>query len=141
MDAATALCTQCGICCSDLLFGYIELETKEEAEWAKRRSLPLVEKHGGLAITLACRVLDGRRCGDYENRPAVCRAFRCKLLRALDVGEIGLDEALARVERVRELARRVFPEGRRPVPTTDVAGLLDAAQLEALLRRDFREPT
>jgi hypothetical protein len=136
MEDATALCTQCGLCCSGLLFTYAELVPGEE-EWAKRRGLPLVPNKG---LSLPCGVLAGTRCGDFANRPRICEAFRCKLLRALDAGDVPLEDALALVERARSLARRVFPNGRRSLEGESVPVLLDAAELEAVLRRHFREP-
>jgi hypothetical protein len=61
-------------------------------------------------------------------------------LRAVEADAVTVEDALKSVDRLRELARRVFPDGhRRPIDRTHITTLLDAGELEALLRRDFHE--
>jgi hypothetical protein len=139
----SVLCTGCGLCCSGLLFTYVELAPAEVA-WAERRRLPIAgygpDKAPG--FSLPCALLVDRKCSDYLERPHVCRRFKCKLLLAFEAREVDLAAARAIVERVRALAARVYPEGRRAIddPSTEsVQTLLDLGELEAIVSRNFRE--
>src|SRR5580700_10670308 len=103
----SSLCLSCGMCCGWAVVRGVPLRD-EEIEWARKKRLPLLEKDGLVVFRLPCPILrdEGveRHCGDYEHRPSRCRAFRCKLLRRFDTGELTLKAAL---EVVRELRGRV----------------------------------
>lgn len=131
----TALCTTCGLCCSGALFVRAPLKP-EEVAWARsKRMLSVLGDGPEPSFGQPCVLLDGTRCAAYEERPAVCRRFECKLLKKVAAGELPLDAARAKVQRVQELFARV---GRLEKPT-DVQDLLDLGELEALATRDFRD--
>ncbi len=133
----TTLCTSCGLCCSGALFPRTVLRP-EEVTWAReKRLLSVIDDPVEPSFAQPCGLLRDRRCTAYEERPQVCRTFRCKLLKQFEDGEIGLDIALAKVRRVEVLFARLPHDA---TPTT-VDALLDLGELEALAARDFREST
>lgn len=94
------LCTACGFCCDGRLFSLAPL-TDEEAEWAKRRRLPLVAHSGKIALEQPCGALEGTRCTVYDERPESCRRFVCDLLDRVMHDELELDAALTHVATAR----------------------------------------
>jgi Fe-S-cluster containining protein len=142
VERSAALCTSCGLCCTDLLFSVVEL-TASETTRARGRKLPLVERDGNALLPLPCPNLDEtRRCTDYEHRPTVCRDFRCVLLREVESDRVPLEEALATVERVHAMVAKLFPAGRKVLDPRAMTPehLLDFGALEAILTRSFRDP-
>ncbi len=83
---ATTLCISCGLCCDGTVFSFVPLKDGEPpaqalAEGARWRDSP--EKP---AFLLPCHAFVGK-CGIYEERPQVCRSFRCRVLRRAEAGE------------------------------------------------------
>jgi len=98
------LCKMCGLCCNGTLFGAVRLLEDEPP----RRRLPVQRDDAGLLIRLPCPAHDGV-CTIYEDRPAICRTYRCLLLSRLEAGEIELADATARVSKVKELVVAIAP--------------------------------
>jgi uncharacterized protein len=135
-ELGSTLCTSCGLCCAGALFTRAVLRP-EEVQWARtKRSLHVIERDDGPSFTLPCHLLHDRKCSVYQERPQVCGAFKCKLLRRLEDGELGLEDALVKVRRLDALFTRARAHG---TPTT-VEAMLDLGELEALAERDFRDP-
>lgn len=117
------VCVPCGLCCTGLLFDLAPLEEPELALAGKLR-LPLVRTPMYEAFRLPCPRQEGTLCGVYLERPKVCGSYECGLLQRYKAGEVPLDEALARVSRIRDAAadlRRRVPAGSRPRPLWDDA--------------------
>jgi len=96
------LCLACGLCCHGLLHDRAQLEPGE-IEPMERLGLKSFVHHDGPAFRLPCpRHRDGR-CSIYEERPAACRGFQCKLLRRYLAGEISAEDSLVRIEQVKRL--------------------------------------
>lgn len=91
-DAATELCTRCGLCCDGTLFDVVRL-APPEIERMTRLGLPVLPRVENPAMPQPCAALDGTRCRIYADRPIRCEQFRCHLLIALAEGEIDLEEA------------------------------------------------
>lgn len=129
------------MCCNDVMFQLVPLG-EEEVAWAKRHRLPLHEGSNIPMAELPCQLLVNGRCTDYEHRPDTCRKYRCFLLRALEAGEVTLEQGLAKVQRVKSLAMRMLPNGRSAVDAASLTPehLLEFGELEALLTRHFRDP-
>ena len=130
------LCTECGLCCTGLLFDAAPLEEHEIA-LAERLRLPLASNQYHDAFRLPCPALRDRRCGVYASRPTVCGAYECGLLRRLKAGEVPLDEALDRVRRTTAHAgalRARIPAAEPPRPLWDDAK-------DHLRRRDAEAPS
>jgi len=107
-ESSDALCLSCGLCCDGSLFDRFELDADELA-WAERRRLPLV---GPARRTLQqpCPCFSGS-CTAYDERPRVCRRFRCALLASVAEGSTSIDEARERVRafraRIADLRARI----------------------------------
>lgn len=140
MAAAGELCMRCGLCCSGALFTYVALK-EDEVGWAERRRLPVLARGEEKRVfDQPCPLLVERKCVDYEERPVACRTFRCKLLRAFEIGEVEMAEALELIARVERLLDKIGP-GRHELNPKDVPldRLLDIGELEAIVTRHFRE--
>ena len=107
----SALCASCGLCCDGSLYTQARAE-KDELDRLAGFGMELFEAKGGDRFRLPCPALDGACCTIYENRFAICRSFRCALLRRYQSGEVPLDEALRHVATAHEMLDRI--EARSP---------------------------
>lgn len=87
------LCLRCGLCCDGTLFTHVALTPDEE----KRLQL------GGVIRQPCPKLQADCRCSVYAQRPKGCAHFVCMLGRALESGEVGLDEATGLVNELRAL--------------------------------------
>jgi Fe-S-cluster containining protein len=79
--------------------------------------MEVFESGGRDRFRLPCPALDGACCSIYADRFAICRSFRCALLRRYEAGEVGLEEALEFVATAKDMLERAearFP-GNRPL--------------------------
>ena len=106
-EAASTLCQACGFCCDGTLFDGLILQGEDEAR-AARRGLPIFLDEGNPTLRLPCPAHAGA-CTIYEDRPATCRSYRCELVNRLDQGDIDLEGALVRIERLRGLVQAIQP--------------------------------
>ena len=87
------LCLTCGLCCDGTLFTHVALTDPE------RERLGLRD-----VLRQPCPSLQAdKKCCVYEKRPKGCARFVCMLGRALEDGEVSMEEAVARVEQARGL--------------------------------------
>lgn len=93
--------TECGLCCAGAIFDYGALE-QHEAAAARSLGMDVVEADGLSGFHLPCPLLDGASCRVYSDRPRTCRAYRCKVLRNVEDGDIALSEARERVQQARK---------------------------------------
>jgi Fe-S-cluster containining protein len=77
---------------------------EDEFDRAARLHLPIWESPHRLAFRIPCPRLDGARCTVYAERPRTCATYACETLRAYGAGEIEMEEARARIERMRTAA-------------------------------------
>jgi hypothetical protein len=106
-DQVSALCVDCGICCSGILFEKATIGV-EEVDFARSIGLHAWVDHveGGDKgrFDLPCHHLCGTACGRYgEPRPSVCSGFFCELALRLDRDEIALEDAAGIVSQTREV--------------------------------------
>ena len=109
---ASALCTECGLCCTGALHNFAVLDP-EEIDYARSIGLTLRTK-GKPGFALPCPKLSGSCCSIYGERPKVCRRYKCALLNGLEAGLIGFDAAATTVAGARQLFDQVhslLPEG------------------------------
>ncbi|MBL8954673.1 MAG: YkgJ family cysteine cluster protein [Myxococcaceae bacterium] len=137
------LCLKCGLCCDGTLFTHVALTDDEQ----KRHP-----QLGGV-IRQPCPALKANtECSVYADRPKGCSRFVCMLGRALEDGEVGLDEAVVLVNELKALRGRIdalVPGPGSPLskarqyedrgPDSEVAVEVREARrgLEALSRRHF----
>ena len=114
LSDASALCTQCGLCCDGGIFDYGPL-APEEVQPARDAGMAVVEADEKAGFLFPCPQLDCGVCQIYAIRPQTCHGYRCETLKALDRDEINLEQGLARVQEGREAFEQVkahLPEGK-----------------------------
>src|SRR5688500_2967630 len=74
----SALCTQCGLCCTGALHKAAVLDPDEIAD-ARALGLPILDREKP-GFALPCPRLDGTVCTIYASRPRVCGRYKCQLL-------------------------------------------------------------
>jgi len=128
-DKVSALCVDCGICCSGILFGKATIGV-EEVDFARSIGLHAwvdpVEGGDKGRFALPCLHLCGTACGRYgEPRPSVCSGFFCELALRLDRDEIALADAAGAVSQTWEVHRQLAP---LIGPDQNLKSLRDSAQ-------------
>lgn len=105
------LCLSCGLCCSGTAYSAIPLEA-DELERAGTAGFTIrPDAEGAPEAAQPCPQLQGTACRLYGQwRPRACIDYACRLLVALRAGEIGADEALAKVARIKALIDERLPE-------------------------------
>lgn len=82
MTALEALCTSCARCCNGSVFGATTLEQAEQ------------QRFGCHSLPQPCPHLSAdRRCTVYASRPKACADYLCPAARALQRGELTLEQA------------------------------------------------
>lgn len=157
-STASDLCTQCGMCCNGALFDFGSLAL-EDVPNARAAGLALIDTEGTFGFALPCPALEGAQCRAYAARPETCRAFRCKLLRAVEAEHLTAAEALVIVVRTRalyEAARNQLPAhatlidarrwrreaeaaGASPAPIVAPALMIALGMLDLQLDQHFRK--
>ncbi|MBV9930686.1 MAG: YkgJ family cysteine cluster protein [Alphaproteobacteria bacterium] len=100
--AAEQLCLACGLCCNGALYDHAKV-TDEERDRLAGAGIVGTDPAG---LSLPCSAYRGGACQVYADRPSACRTFRCRLLRALDDGDVPLATALETVAKAKQLLRR-----------------------------------
>jgi len=133
------LCRSCGACCSGAMFGFVPL-VPGEMQIETRRKLKVFTEAGGDRFKLPCPGLEAAVCTVYEDRPDVCRGYKCGLYLEHEREGGELAPRLAKVRRVRELLdtiRAGADESRGewlPAPIAEIAQW-DASRMNTLLER------
>jgi Fe-S-cluster containining protein len=94
------LCLSCGLCCDGSFFGSVELRAGDDVT-GLGELLPLERKAGKIMFRQPCSALQGRCCSVYENRPQVCRRYRCRVLRSVEAAPATLPDAREKVSALR----------------------------------------
>jgi len=106
-DAASRLCTACGMCCNGVLFEIVRLQPQDSVKELEKLGMQINRRKTEPYFKQPCRMLDGCHCTVYEQRPTRCRRFECLQLKLLAVGEITEAEAAAKIAEVREMVQRI----------------------------------
>jgi uncharacterized protein len=145
-DSAARLCAACGMCCDGTLFHAVKLQAGDSRRALAALGLKVRRKGGENFFAQPCPAHRMSCCTIYEARPARCRDFSCRQLMRLNAGEIGENEALARVrearagvERVQKLMGRLAETNPRRALVQRVANALTDAPSEMGSLRDELE--
>jgi hypothetical protein len=104
----SSLCLDCGLCCDGTLFEATALVEGEEGRLLTERRAVFITEKGTRRFQQPCPAHVGGICAIYDERPEVCRDFRCSLLTAVDSGDIDVAAArsvIARAVELRDTAR------------------------------------
>jgi len=105
IDAVSQLCPACGLCCNGVLFGDVQLQRSDNTKKLSSMGLVLKQRGGKSQFPQPCSCFDGKLCGIYENRPARCRSFECRLLQQVNAGKIKPEVALKSIAEARQLVK------------------------------------
>lgn len=132
-EAASRLCTACGLCCNGTLFEIVRLQPQDSIRELEALGMAISRRKSEPYFRQPCRFLNGCTCTIYSQRPERCRDFECRQLRLLASGEISEAEIQENIQAAQDLVRRVGQA---------LARLGDTAEHEALgerLRRALAE--
>lgn len=97
------------MCCSGVLFDTAPLDRDEVAFATELGLKPYFDPPEQARFDFPCRHLQGTRCGVYPNRPRICAAFRCELLKKLEAEQVSIEEAMRRVAEAKAMIDEVRP--------------------------------
>lgn len=92
----TSLCLDCGLCCDGTMHSTVALEHGDDREVLLRTGFHLLLFEAEARFEQPCHAFHGS-CTIYEDRPTLCRSYRCALLRQVDSGEVSDADARALV--------------------------------------------
>lgn len=157
-EAASRLCTACGMCCNGVLFEIVRLQPQDSVKELEKLGMQINRRKTQPYFKQPCRFLNDCTCTIYEQRPTRCRRFECLQLKLLAAEEITEAEAAAKIEEARAQVQRVrdLLAGAGDVSTdealeervrrvlgdqTDTPLYHEMQTLKRLLNRDFRALT
>ena len=87
-ESIKQLCTDCGFCCSGVLFVDVRIQNKQELDRVLQCGVELEQHEEHHFVVQPCACLDeSNHCKVYEKRPAMCASFECGVLKHLVTGE------------------------------------------------------
>lgn len=92
-EAATSLCTGCGLCCDGTFLDRGLVRPDQETKPIEFYRNEFSGDGEQTWFSLPCPHYEGGHCTIYDSRFATCRIYRCDLLKKLDSGEVTLSEA------------------------------------------------
>ena len=95
----TSLCIDCGLCCDGTMYSTVEINETDRLARLQKKGFNLLLQDGKSVFEQPCTAFGSGCCSIYAQRPAMCRAYRCALLRKHDANEISTDEAKALIAR------------------------------------------
>ena len=105
-EASQSLCQSCALCCDGTLFNRVPLESVE-LKALRELGFDIMEVLEQAYFPQPCAKLAETSCSVYSERPNNCRGYRCRVLRRLENGELGLEQAHALVQKARELTAAI----------------------------------
>lgn len=126
------------MCCSGVVFDTAPLDPDEIAFATELGLRPYFDPPEQARFDFPCRHLAGTRCGIYPNRPRICAAFQCELLKSLEAGQVSMGEAMERVAEAKAMIDEVRPmvdKAGGPITPRRWGALLDSWRASALSGR------
>jgi Fe-S-cluster containining protein len=157
-EAASRLCTACGMCCNGVLFEIVRLQPQDSVKELAKLGMQINRRKTQPYFKQPCRFINDCTCMIYEQRPTRCRRFECLQLKLLAAEEITEEEAAAKIAEAKTLVQRIhellaeagdhavdeaLEERVRRVlgDQTDTPLYHEMQTLKRLLNRDFRALT
>jgi Fe-S-cluster containining protein len=106
-EAASRLCTACGMCCDGTMFQIVRLQPGDNPAELGRLGLKVRSRDNEFHMEQPCAALKALSCTVYEKRPARCRLFHCQQLRLMEAGETTETEAMNLIRETRAQAEQV----------------------------------
>jgi uncharacterized protein len=126
----------CGMCCDGTMYRTVDVLADDRIETLEAAGVVFSTRDDVTSFRQPCSAFGGRCCSVYQDRPSVCRQYRCLLLRRLEAGEVSPGDARALIARTLSMRDRVRTgladylgtEGREPL---DALYRLAMARFEA----------
>jgi Fe-S-cluster containining protein len=109
ISSLSDLCTSCGLCCNGVLFDYAPVQADETDRLLQLGFEMNRDDEAGPRFPQPCIKFRDGCCTIYETRPAVCRVYRCELYKAVEKGDVSLEQAGAQVSEAKGLVARIWP--------------------------------
>jgi len=106
--STSSLCLDCGLCCDGTMHSTVALEHADDRETLLRSGFHLLLFEAEARFEQPCHAFH-EKCTIYDERPMLCRSYRCALLRQVDSGEVSDADARALVATAIGLRDRVRP--------------------------------
>ena len=97
-ESIKQLCTDCGFCCSGVLFVDVRIQSKQELDRVTKCGIELEQHDEHNYVIQPCACLDdSNHCTVYEQRPEMCASFECGVLKHLAKGEWDISKCQATI--------------------------------------------
>lgn len=114
-DSIQKICTECGLCCSGVLFVDVQLQGDKERNKLCELGVELEEQDQQSYLVQPCACLkDKNHCRIYENRPDMCATFDCRLIQRFIDGEMDrsecsvvIQEAVAHLKSIKTILEKL----------------------------------
>jgi uncharacterized protein len=103
----TELCQACGLCCNGVLFADVKLRPADRSDRLSALGAALAKNGNRLVLPQPCSCFDGKLCRIYADRPSLCRAFECHVLKRAVAGALSQAGARSIVSQTLREARTV----------------------------------
>ena len=108
-QAGADLCTNCGLCCTGLIFPRVGVKPTDEFVYLHPDVELKVTGPGKKSMALPCQFLKDMLCSIYTDRPRNCRAYTCDLNQCVVNGADEYDNALAVIQNLNRLIDEIDP--------------------------------
>ena len=100
-------CVACGMCCDGTFFHFVHFSDGDDQSLFD----DVYDEDGRPAFTAPCQNFD-KCCTVYEDRPSVCRGFKCKILKQFEAGKLSYQKTMKLI--MKSKADAQFVLGRFP---------------------------
>jgi hypothetical protein len=104
------ICIKCGMCCDGTLFTFANIEKDEKLHPLFEAEIITINQSEKTGFSQPCAYLNDCVCSIYNSekikRPLVCGKFKCKLLVKYQASQINYNDAIALIEKTKDLAAK-----------------------------------
>lgn len=102
---ASNLCIKCGACCDGTAFDQVILVTSDLN--SSIRKMDIIKEEDEMRLKQPCTAHINNTCSIYSERPAICRAYKCKLLKEYEGDRVDENQALETIAKLKEARKEV----------------------------------
>lgn len=118
-----SICVGCGLCCDGTIFGFVPLHDGDDEDTLVHLGLTIEPREDKVGFSQPCAASCGGACSIYDDRPKVCRGYRCALLIENEAGRTSSDEARRRIATATQLRDEVTAGLDRLLPVSEPTAL------------------
>lgn len=125
----TSICVGCGLCCDGTMYSTVDIAGEDRTDVLTQAGITLSTRENTQLFRQPCAAFNSGCCSVYDNRPRVCRRYRCHLLRRHEAGEVSYIEARTLISRTINLRNRLRVELNTFLDTNQQASLSELYSL------------